>query len=56
VVPMCFQGVLAWMNDSEVDGETANPLFASAPQRALYPTITAEPIATVSNFQVLRIP
>lgn len=46
VVPMCFQTeVLAWLNDSEVTGRAASPLFRWAPQQSLYPTFDAEPSA-----------
>lgn len=44
VVPMCFETeVLAWLNDAEVSGRDASPLFTWAPQRTLYPTSEARP-------------
>jgi hypothetical protein len=44
VVPMCFQSEsLAQLAGGQASLDVANPLFLSAPQRALYPTSSASP-------------
>ena len=44
IVPMCFQSEsLAQLAGGEASLDVANPLFQSAPQRALYPTSSARP-------------
>jgi hypothetical protein len=44
VVPMCFQSEsLAQLAGGQASLDVPNPLFLSAPQRALYPTSTATP-------------
>ena len=52
VVPMCFQAELfGLLNETPLSRQTASPLFASAPQRALYPRSKAQPSpASVTAF------